>query len=98
MTAVQGSFFRRAAGSALVRASGVVLTVLSTVVLGRLLGAGEYGAYAYAFSWATVLAIIAVAGTDVLAVREVAKNKADNDPEKLKGVVFWSARLVLLIC
>jgi len=77
----------------------VVTTLLAfgtSLLLARLLGAKEYGVYAYAISWAQLLAIPAVMGLNTLLVREVAKYKALEDWGSLRGILHWSDRVVLL--
>ena len=73
-----------------------VLAFGTSLLLARLLGAKEYGVYAYAISWAQLLAVPAVMGLNTLLVREVAKYKTLEDWGSLRGILRWSDRVVLL--
>lgn len=65
--------------------AGISLVV--GVVLARLLGAAEYGVYAYVMAWATVLAVPASLGLQSLLVREVASYVATERWPVLRGVI-----------
>lgn len=73
----------------------VVLVFGTTLLLARLLGAKDYGIYAYAVSWASLLSVPGVMGLDTLLVREVARYKTLRNWASLRGILGWSARLVL---
>jgi len=68
----------------------------TSVLLARLLGAKEYGVYAYAISWASLLSVPAVMGLNTLLVREVARYKTLEDWGSLRGILRWSDRVVLV--
>jgi len=76
------------------KAANTGLGFLSAVLLARLLGAGGYGVYAYAYSLAWLLALPAQAGLPGLVTRETARGMAASDPGHVKGVWRWSGRMV----
>jgi len=87
---------RGTVGSFALKVVNTVLAFGTSLLLARLLGAKEYGVYAYAISWAQLLAIPAVMGLNTLLVREVAKYKTLEDWGFLRGILRWSDRVVLL--
>ncbi len=72
------------------------LVIMTTLLLARLLGAQEYGIFAYAMSWASLLSVPAATGLDILLVREVAKYDAREDWEGLNGILHWSDRVAIV--
>jgi len=87
---------RGTVGSFALKVVNTVLAFGTSLLLARLLGAKEYGVYAYAISWAQLLAVPAVTGLNTLLMREVAKYKALEDWGSLRGILRWSDRVVLL--
>jgi len=83
-------------GSSVLKVVNTLLIFGTSLLLARLLGAEEYGVYAYAISWASLLSVPAVMGLNTLLVREVAKYKALEDWGSLRGILRWSDRVVLL--
>jgi O-antigen/teichoic acid export membrane protein len=67
---------RDAAGTLTLRATTLGLAFVASVLLARLLGPEGYGAYAYAFTWVTVLGVLALMGLDRLLVREIVTYRA----------------------
>jgi len=87
---------RGVAGTAVLKAGAAVLQLLMGVVLAHLLGATGYGAFVYALSWATVLALSAVFGLDVLVTREMARCRPREEWGLQRGILRWSTLLVLV--
>lgn len=90
---------REGPGAILVRGSATFLTIrvlgigvafLTQVVLARLLGVDEYGIYAYALSWLTVLAMLGAVGVDHSTLRFVGQYKGREDWILLRGFLRWS--------
>ena len=73
-----------------------VLNFSVTVVLTRSLDPGEFGAYAYALAWATLLVVPAGMGFPQLLVREVARRAALREQAQIRAVIRGSVRSVLL--
>lgn len=94
---LHAAILQGALGSVLVKAGGIGLTFLVSLVLARLLGSSGYGAYAYAISWAMLLSVPAVAGLDVLLVREVAQHRALDKRAVLNEILRWPTRFVLVM-
>jgi O-antigen/teichoic acid export membrane protein len=72
------------------------LNFLLTVTLSRLLGVEGYGAYAFAFAWATALSSAAVLGLSPLVVRNVAAYALAASWGLLKGVLRRANQVVLV--
>lgn len=70
------------------------LSFLAAVLLARLLGAREYGAYAFSMAWVAVLGICAVAGMDRLLVREIAKLEPERAWSPMRGLLRRANQLV----
>jgi len=87
---------RGTVGTFALKVLNTVLAFGTSLLLARLLGAREYGVYAYAISWASLLSVPAVMGLNTLLVREVARYKALEDWGALRGILRWSDRVVLL--
>ncbi len=72
------------------------LMLLISLLLSRLLGAEEFGRYAYALSWAQLLLVVVLLGLDRYVVREVAVLVTRGDLALLRGVLQRSSQGVLL--
>lgn len=83
-------------GSAVVRAASLFLEFVLAIALARLLGADGYGIYIFAFSVMRVLAIPAQAGMPSLVVRETATYLARGDWRRLRGLLRFVNRTVLV--
>lgn len=78
------------------KAGGAGLALLSSLIIARLIGAEEYGIYAYALSWITLLSIPAKLGTDHLIVREVAIFGSMDAWGRVRGILSWSNKAILI--
>ena len=76
---------------------GMLLTLASSVVLARLLGAEEFGAYTYILAIISLLAIPSHGGVPTLIVRETAKLQAEEKWAKLKSLWGWSLKVNLML-
>ena len=94
---VRAVILHGALGTVFVKAGGLGLAFLVSVVLARLLGSSGYGAYAYAVSWAMLLSVPAVVGFDILLVREVARHSASGKGGTSIGLLRWSTRFVVVM-
>lgn len=88
------SLIVNALGTGVIRVIGIALNLLSTVVLGRLLGADGYGVFAFAYAFAIVLSVVAVAGTDNLTTREVARALATMNSSMGYHIIKWAKKTV----
>lgn len=68
--------FRRASGVFTIRSGGLALMLLVQLFLARMLGATQYGDFAYAQAWMSVLATVGVFGLQNASMRYVAAYNA----------------------
>lgn len=87
LTLLKSQLVRAITGSFALSVTATGLGFLTSVVLARALGAGGYGAYAYAFAWVNVLCIPAQLGFDKLLVREVAIYQGRKQWGYLRGLL-----------
>ena len=87
---------RSASATLIVKVVDIAFAFLTAIVLARLLGVEQYGIYAYAVSWLTLVGLIATIGLPGLLLRQVATYRATGDWERLHGAVRWSTRVVHL--
>lgn len=78
-----------------IQVSGVGAAYFLQVFLARWMGAVEYGKFAYVFSWATLLSVLAGLGLNVALLRFVPEYRAGGEPGLMRGVVRWSQRRTL---
>ncbi len=87
----------RGAGAAfLVQTTGTALGYFGQILLARWMGVSDYGAFTYALTWAQVLAVLAAFGLDAGVVRFIPEYLVQQDGERLRGILRWSRRMVLL--
>lgn len=94
---IRSGLIRGASGTFALKVVSTVLAFTTSLVLARLLGVKEYGAYAYAISWVLLLSVPAVMGLDVLLTREVVRYKTQADWGSLHGILCWSDRVVFFV-
>jgi len=75
----------------------LVLQLVVTMVLARSLGAENFGAYAFALSAITLLAIPASFGLPGLVLRETAATVAAGDWLRLRGLWRWASATAILL-
>lgn len=66
----------------------MVLQLATSIILARLLGAGEFGAFSYAFVWAALIGLFLPAGLGHLGMRELPKYISDQDSASLFGLLI----------
>jgi len=86
---------RDAAGTVVLNTTAVAVGFLVALVLSRRLGAAGYGAYSFAFAWASVLSVPALLGLTQVIVRNVAAYAAQTRWAELKGILIRSNQVVL---
>jgi len=77
----------------LIQAAGVGLTYFSHILFARWMGPVEYGAYAYVFTWAQMLALLSGLGLTTGVLRFIPQYLTDQDWGRLRGVVSRSRQL-----
>lgn len=89
--------YRRLLGvTTLIKIAGIGLTLISSIVLARALGAAAYGAFAFASTLITFLAIPGAMGTERLTVRHVATYLSKSQPALAYGSYLWGNRTVAI--
>lgn len=79
-----------------VRILSLFATLLSSVVLARVLGDEGYGLYVYALSVTTLLALPVQVGIPTLVIRETASAEAAGDWVALHSIREWAMRVNVL--
>lgn len=94
-TFLAGPIARGTLVSLLIRVVGIGLGVVQAILTARLLGPEGYGAVAFVLSISMIFATVALAGTEMLAVREVARCAATGDGGQLHGFLRASRRIII---
>jgi O-antigen/teichoic acid export membrane protein len=77
--------------------SGAGLTYCAQLAIARVIGADNYGIYAYVFAWMTVLAYFSALGFDVSLLRFVPAYHARRAWSLLRGVIQYAERRVAVV-
>lgn len=85
---------RGTSGTAFVKLFDMAAIFATTVLLGRFLGVKEFGIYAYAISWITLLGVFAQAGIANVMFRNVAVYHQENDWARIRGMFRFSFLVV----
>ncbi len=80
----------------LIQATGAGILYLSQILFARWMGPVEYGGYAFAFSWAQLLAALSGLGFTTGVLRFIPQYLSVRDWERLRGVIFRSRQLTFL--
>jgi O-antigen/teichoic acid export membrane protein len=88
---------RAAGGSFGLSVLNTAATLVTTVLLARLLGVTDYGVFAFVIATVTLLAVPAIVGFDRLLVRDVAVYSEQRNYALARGLVRRAAQLVLVI-
>ncbi len=78
--------------SVLLRVGGALLSFFVGVQLARYLGPAGFGIYGVILGLATLFWSLSQLGLPTLAVREIARSRAEGDWPALRGVLSWFAR------
>ena len=96
------SFVRKASGSALLKASSLLLGFLTSILLARTLGPDEFGRYVFAFSVISLAALPVGTALNQFVMRESARAFALDSPALIKGLIkrsyVWVSSIGLLVC
>jgi O-antigen/teichoic acid export membrane protein len=79
-----------------VRIVAAVVAYISLIALARWMGASEYGAYAYAITWAGLLALPAALGLPIVSLRFIAEYSAAGEWAKVRGLLGRGVSLTLM--
>ncbi|HKU79242.1 MAG TPA: oligosaccharide flippase family protein, partial [Rhodanobacteraceae bacterium] len=86
---------RGASGALLVQVGGAGFSLIVNVLLARLVGKSQYGIYAYAMSWVSVLVVLALLGQSSSVVRFVPIYLHRKDWSTLRGLRHGASGIVL---
>lgn len=86
-TGIAAQLIRGVSGSGLLTIVNTLATFATAVLLARLLGAEDYGIYAYAISWVALLGVFAKAGIDQVMIRNVAVYHREHDWAHIRGMI-----------
>ncbi len=90
-----GSVLRAAGSVLMVRIAGAMIMYGLQVLLAHWMGLFEYGVFAYAWVWVTVLGVLGAIGFNRASLRFVADYLSKKRLARLKGYLFMSRGLVL---
>lgn len=93
----QSSVVRLSFSSSIIRASGLGVTLLTSVVLARLLGPAGLGYYSFALAVVTIAGLPLHAGLSTLVMRETAKEGAASNWSKMIDLWRWSGRTIIIL-
>ena len=74
----------------------MALAFLSTLLLTHGLGASDYGLYAWAYAWVSVLSLVGVLGFDRLFIVRLTHYLGQEDFGRLRGLLRRGHQLVAL--
>ena len=93
---------RKAGGSAVLKASSLLLGFLTSILLARTLGPDEFGRYVFAFSVISLAALPVGTALNQFIMRESARAFALDSPALIKGLIkrsfVWVPSIGLLVC
>jgi len=85
---------KAAAGTFGLKVATTGLSFTINILLARLLGTADYGAYTYAMAWVSLLGVPAVFGLDTLLVRNIAAYQAQSAWGMMRGIINWANKVV----
>jgi len=88
---------RGAAGVLAARSLGLLLMFGVQVLLARIMGADNYGVYAYVLAWAGLMLLVGKMGMDTTIVRYAAAYNAAGEWGALRGILRRSDHIALLV-
>lgn len=94
---LRNRLIKGATGTFGLNVAGTGLSFIASVLLARLLGAKDFGAYAYAITWVGFLSFITVLGLDKLLIRNVATYQTTSSWGLMLGLLRLANRLVFWV-
>ncbi|WP_218961227.1 polysaccharide biosynthesis C-terminal domain-containing protein [Desulfobotulus mexicanus] len=89
-------FLTSSAAILLLKVVSIMFSILTTVILARILGPTGFGQYSFVLAVASVATLPAYAGISTLAMRETAAAYATQQWGLAKGVLKWTLRIALV--
>src|SRR5690242_4310371 len=86
---------RGASGALVVQVGGAAFALIVNVLLARLVGKSQYGIYAYAMSWVSVLGVLSLLGQSSSVVRLVPVYLHRREWGTLRGLRLGTSAIVL---
>ena len=74
-----------------------IISILTSIILARLLGPKEFGIYGFVLSIIAIATIPVVAGLPELVVREIAKLRVEGRIMEIIGLLSWSKMYVCMV-
>jgi len=87
---------KNAAITVSIRVFGAILIFILQIVLARMLGAHEYGIYAFVISWISVIGLVCTLGFDTSLTRYIPEYIQKKQWKNLCGVINFSFRACLI--
>ena len=91
---ISAQIFRGASSTAALKVLNTGLMFVTAILLARFLGVEEYGAFAYAMSWVTLLGVFAGLGLAPVIVADVAVYHQKSDWAHIRGILRFSLAAV----
>lgn len=91
------SIFRGGLVSIIIKVIGLVLSLMTAIVLARVLGPKQFGVYSYVLAIVSILAVPAMFGLPSLIVRETAKAELKKEWGKIRGLWSWANRVTAIL-
>jgi O-antigen/teichoic acid export membrane protein len=91
-----GSLALGSLGTFAIRGGGMAMAFLSTLLLTHGLGAQDYGLYAWAYAWVSVLSLVGVLGFDRLFIARLTHYLAKDEIGRLRGLLRRGHQVVAL--
>ena len=82
-----------AAGTLALKIISLGLGFFINVILARLLGVKDFGAYAFSLAWAGILGVPAVMGLDVFLVRKISIYHTQREWGLIRGALIWANKI-----
>lgn len=83
---ISAQILRGASSTAVLKVVSTGLTLATAILLARFLGVEDYGIFAYAMSWVTLLGVFAGLGLRPVIAADVAVYHQDNDWARIRGI------------
>jgi O-antigen/teichoic acid export membrane protein len=91
----QGGLVHKSLFTLAIKSISILIGFSIVLMLSNTLGAEQLGHYQYAFTWVSLLVLVAMVGFDRLLIREMPRLNSNGEPGKIKGLLSWSNQLLL---
>ena len=87
---------RASAGSLIIKVAGAGNEFILSIILARILGVNEYGAYVLSITWVMILAMLATMGFDSAAIRFIPEYVIKKKWSLLRGLLLKSCHWIII--